>query len=335
MTTLLDPVQQASWEVLGDYRGAVITMNPETGEILSCVSKPDFDPNEMERNYEALAASGDGVLLNRASQGRYAPGSTFKILTTLEFLREHPAKAKKYTFDCDGSFTSDGKEIHCFHNTAHGEEDLASSFANSCNASYASLGLTLKPGEFRKTAQTMFFDKPIICSLPTELPRFLLEEGASDAEKMETAIGQGKTYMTPLQLLLIVSAIENKGMAKKPVLCREIINNEGRTVERFPLGDERRLMTEEEAAVLESFLRGVVEEGTGRGLMNDAYEAYGKTGTAEINSAGDCHAWFTGYAKAEGKDPIAITVIMEGAGAGSSYAVPAAKKVLDTYFSYE
>lgn len=332
VTTLSDEVQAAAYEALGSYRGAIIAMNPETGEVLCCVSKPDFDPNEVEWTYETLASSDNGVLLDRASQGRYPPGSTFKIVTTLEYLREHPEDAENFHFTCDGIFTSDGKDIHCYHNTAHGEEDLVSAFADSCNGAYAKIGLALDPESFQKTADRMFFDKAIVCDLPTEKPKFELTKDASEAARMETAIGQGKTYVTPLQMLLIVSAVENGGAARKPFLLKEIRNTDGKRVETFYGKKLRRLMSEEEAKELEGYMRRVVTEGTAKALQSDRFTAYGKTGTAEYDDEGNSHAWFVGYARAEDIDPIALAVILEGAGSGSAVAVPAARNVLESYF---
>ena len=333
ITTLSDPLQHAAYEALGSFRGAVIAMDPETGEVLCCVSKPDFDPNRIVSDYEALSGeNGSGVLLNRASQGRYAPGSVFKILTTLEFLREHKEEAENYTFDCEGSFVSDGKEIRCYHDKAHGTEDLAMSFANSCNASYAGISLTLDPKSMKKTADVMLFDQPVSCQLPTEKPSFSLDAGATDAERMETGIGQGKTLVTPLQMLMWVSAVENQGTAQTPYLLKKVVNAEGQTIRSFGSKKYRTLMTKQEAEKLQELMRLVVTDGTGRACLSDSYEAYGKTGTAEYDSEGNAHSWFAGYAVKDGHEPIAVAVICEGAGAGSSYAAPVAAKLFQVYF---
>lgn len=335
VTTLNPALQDAAYRALSDYKGAVIAMESETGKVLAVVSKPDFDPNTIAETYEALSQDNESAsLLNRATQGRYAPGSTFKILTTLAYMHEHPTDYPAYTFDCTGSFLSDGKEIHCYHDKAHGEEDLLASFTNSCNSSYASLSLSLDADRFTKLCNQALFNQRIAFDLPTEASRFALEEDASDAVRMETAIGQGKTLATPLQMALLVSAIDNGGKVPKPYLMKETVSADGKTVESFVPKDSRgyTLMSEEDALVMQGYLRSVITDGTGSGLLTDRYEAYGKTGTAEYNSAGDSHSWFVGYARQEGKPDLVVAVILEGAGAGSSYAVPAAKMVFDTYF---
>ena len=107
VTTLDTSLQQASYNALGDNKGAVVILEPTTGKILTMLSKPDFDPNTVEQNWDALNSDPDSSLLNRAIQGQYAPGSTFKIVTTLEYIREH-ADYDSYVYTCNGSITSDG-----------------------------------------------------------------------------------------------------------------------------------------------------------------------------------------------------------------------------------
>lgn len=333
IVTTLDPVLQGTaFDALGSYSGAVIVMEPESGRVLAMVSKPDFDPNAIDEIYATLAADNEAAtLVNRTTQGRYAPGSTFKILTTLEFMREYPSSYQNYRFDCTGSFLSDGKEIHCYHNNAHGEEDLMTSFAKSCNSSYASLSLDLTTSKLQTLANSLLFNQKIDFDLPTEASRFTLSQDASDAELMETAIGQGKTLATPLQMLLLVSAIDGGGTVHQPYLIEKAVSDTGRLVEDFTPSHELSLFDKSDAEILENYLRAVVTDGTGRGLESDRYTSYGKTGTAEYNAAGDSHAWFVGFAKFPEKPDIAIAVILEGAGAGSTYAVPAARAVFEAY----
>ena len=106
VTTLDSRLQQAAWDLLGDRRGAVAVMEPDTGKILAMVSKPDYDPNTIGEDWDRLTADegGEARLLNRATQGLYAPGSTFKILTLMEYLREHPDDWQDFRFDCDGTY---------------------------------------------------------------------------------------------------------------------------------------------------------------------------------------------------------------------------------------
>lgn len=334
VTTLQPRLQEAAYQALGNYRGAIVVVEVSTGKVLAMVSKPDFDPNVIGETFSFLAEDNESAtLLNRATQGRYAPGSTFKLLTTLEYVHENPGTYTDYEYDCSGTFRSDGKEIHCFHHTAHGREDLVDSFVNSCNTSFASLGLTLQEKGLTELCNRALFNRKVPFDLPTERSYFTLSQGASDAEVMETVIGQGKTLATPLQMALIAASVDHGGKAMRPYVLDRVVNDEGRFVKSLATEGTISIMSADDAALLKSYMRDVVTDGTGRALQTDAYTAYGKTGTAEYNAAGDSHAWFIGFAHQEPKEDIAIAVIMEGAGSGSSFAAPAAKQVLDTYFA--
>ena len=173
--TTLDPeLQQAAWAALGDRRGAVIAMEPDTGKILAMVSKPGYDPNTLAQDWEVLNADGGGQspLLNRAAQGLYPPGSTFKIVTALEYMREHPQDYKDYRFDCSGTYVNGDYTIRCYHGESHGSQDFVQAFANSCNGAFASLGLELDLASLRGTAEELLFNRelpPYRISLQGEL----------------------------------------------------------------------------------------------------------------------------------------------------------------------
>ena len=120
VTTLDVSLQEAAYDALGSSKGAVVVLEPDTGKILAMVSKPDFDPGSVAENWESLNADENAVLLNRATQGRYAPGSTFKVVTALEFLRES-ASVPSYTYQCTGEIEAGSSKIHCFGGKVHGE----------------------------------------------------------------------------------------------------------------------------------------------------------------------------------------------------------------------
>lgn len=122
VTTLNVNLQQIASDALGKNRGAVIAIEPDTGKILCMVSKPSFDPNTVAANWNDLV-NGDSTearLLNRATQGLYPPGSTFKIVTALEYMREHPGAYNDYHYDCSGIFSFENNKIQCYHKKAHG-----------------------------------------------------------------------------------------------------------------------------------------------------------------------------------------------------------------------
>ena len=159
VTTLNYDLQDTAYEALGKYDGAIAVMEPSTGKILAMVSKPDYDPNNIAEDWDELTAedSESSVLLDRATQGLYPPGSVFKIFTTLEYVHEN-SDYEDYSFDCNGKFTEGDSVIHCYKNKRHGQEDLIGSFADSCNSSFASLGLTLDPDSFTELCDSMLFN---------------------------------------------------------------------------------------------------------------------------------------------------------------------------------
>ncbi len=335
VTTLDQGLQEAAYQALGDRRGAIVALEPSTGKILTMVSKPDFDPNTIASEWDGIIADTDGdnsVLVNRATQGLYPPGSTFKILTTLEYLRENP-DYQNYTHECTGSITVGSTEIHCYENSVHGTEGLEESFAKSCNTSYANIGLGLDRAAFAKFCKSLLFEEDLPIAYPYKSSRFELDAGSTDEEVAQTAIGQGKTLVTPMHMAMVTAAIANQGVLMKPYVIDHTENYKGVTVKEYAPSQYRTLLGPEEAAKMQEFLSLVVSEGTGSALSGQIYQAAGKTGSAEFsNNKGESHAWFTGYASTAEKGTIAVTVIVENGGSGSSVAVPAAKQVFDRYF---
>lgn len=334
ITTLNYPMQALAHEALGYYKGAVVVLEPATGKILAMVSKPDFDPNTIAREWEELTAEDntDAALLNRATHGLYPPGSTFKIFTTLEYIRENP-DYKDYRYTCNGSYTVGDHTIHCYGNKAHGTQDFKQAFANSCNAFYASLGLEVDKTKFRGLCDDMLFNTPLPTEIPASKSSFVLSETDGSSISMATAIGQGKTLVTPLHMAMTAGAIANNGVLMKPYVIERSEDADGNVVEQYKPEKYGRLMTEEEAAVMQEYMAHVVEAGTGRKLSGQSYQAAGKTGSAEYSTGADSsHSWFVGYAHQDMKEDIAIAVIVERAGVGSEYAVPIAKEIFDAYY---
>lgn len=237
VTTLNYNLQQTAYQALGNYDGAVVVLEASTGKVLAMVSKPDYDPNKIAENWEKLTAedSDSTVLLNRATQGLYPPGSVFKIFTTLEYVHENP-DYEAYSFDCNGSFTSGGSVIHCYNNKRHGTESLSDSFANSCNSSYASIGLSLDANQFETLCEGLLFNKDLPVKFESSKSSFALSGDAGDSIRMETAIGQGKTLVTPMHMAMIASAIANDGVLMNPYVVDHTENYEGIEVDRNGAG---------------------------------------------------------------------------------------------------
>lgn len=331
-TTLDVKLQQAAYDALGNYDGAVVIMEPSTGRILSMVSKPDFNPNSVVEDWEEINAEGSSVLYNRATQGKYTPGSVFKIVTALEYYRENPDCYEEFSFDCKSSYTADGRTIHCASRKSHGQENLIEAFGNSCNAAFASMSLELDKEKWNETGNSLLFGQELPIDFPYSISSFAISEEASDSFTMEVGIGQGTTTVSPLHMLLISSAVCNKGVLMEPYLVDYSKSADGDIIEKHEETEYGSLMTEKEAEVLESFMRQTILDGTATRLNSSKYEAYGKTGTAQVSDTEDTtNSWFTGYIKVDGKPDLAIAVVVEDSNSGSKYAVPVAQKIFESY----
>lgn len=332
-TTLDTALQQAAFDALGAYRGAIVATEIKTGRILAMVSKPDFDPGRIADIWEKVNADTENaVLLNRATQGLYPPGSTFKIVTALAYLRQFPGKWEDYVYQCGGAYVNGENRISCYHGTVHGKVDFMTSFAKSCNSSFANIGMQLDREKFGDTINSLLFNQELPIPLAYKQTDVALHADSSDEDVIQTSIGQGKTQITPMQLNMITAAIANSGSLMQPYLIDKVQSADRKILEQGAPKVYRQLMTSGEASVLTQLMEDVVKEGTGKKLNSRPYTTAGKTGSAEFNTRKeDSHAWFTGFAPVE--DPeIAVTVIVESIGSGGDYAVPLARRVFDAWF---
>ena len=332
-TTLDVQIQQVADDQLAIYKGAIVVTEVSTGRILAMVSHPNFDPNRIQEIWDSLLEDEDSsVLFNRATQGLYPPGSTFKVITALEYMRQNPDTYDGYSFNCPGYFEADGRRISCFHGMSHGRVDFEQSLAQSCNSSFANIGLELDREAFAETLDALLFNQPLPITLSHSESRILVSDELSGSEMMQTAFGQGKTQITPLHLNMITGAIANDGVMMKPYVIDHVENDGGRVIKSFRPDSCGRLIGEEEAAVLRQMMISVVETGTAQKLSGLEYTAAGKTGSAEYNDVKeDNHAWFTGFAPAENPE-VCVTIIVESCGDGGDYAVPIARRLFDAYF---
>ena len=332
VTTLHTQMQEIAYEALGDRKGAVVAMEPGTGKILAMVSKPAFDPNRIDEQWEEFI-NGDqteALLLNRATQGLYPPGSTFKIITALQYMREHPGAYNEYRFGCDGIYEFQNFTIQCYHKTAHGEEDFEMAFANSCNGAFSSLGQEMDLTSLKNLSEQLLFNREQPLSIPYSMSTYVMEDGAKDWEIAQTVIGQGNTLMTPMHNLMLTSAIANGGMLMQPYLIERVENVNGELVKQFMPAQYGELMVANEAKGLQMLLEKVVTDGTGSALRTEEYTVAGKTGSAEFEKGKETHAWFVGYAPAE-SPRIAVCVIVEEGGSGGKTAAPIARQMFDAY----
>lgn len=333
VTTLDVGLQKIAYSALGAYSGAIIITNPQTGEILAMVSKPDYDPNEIDLIWNDLLNDEEStILLNRATQGLYPPGSTFKIVTLLEYIRENPDTYNNYRYNCSGLLNLKEGSIVCYNHHSHGSVSLKSSFAKSCNSSFGNIGLLINKDKYNDTLNDLLFNSELDLPMEYNESKAMVDDSFDDITMVRTAFGQGDTIITPMHLNMITQAVANNGILMKPYVVSKVVNSNFNTVEEYASKEYKRLMSAEESSIIKEMMRAVVTEGTARKLKSDNYVACGKTGSAEYSDyTNRTHSWFTGFAPMDNPE-ICVTIILENAGSGNTYAVPMAKRIFDDYF---
>ncbi len=330
VTTLDEGLQEFCYEQLDGKKGSIIVSDAKTGEILSMVSYDNFSPRTYTEDFERLSSDEENTpLLNRATQGLYPPASTFKILSALDII-ENIDDYEDYIFRCTGSYTINGETISCNNGEVHGEVDLGSAFAESCNSYFASLIESMGVKELDEIADRMLFNKKIKFDLPVSRSVYTLNEDSGTAEVLQSAIGQGNTLITPLHLNMIGQAVANDGVMKNPYMVSEVIDKNGKSVKKFKDKDLATVMTAEEAYVIQHLMEEVVVEGTAKTAQPYNTTLAGKTGTAEVDGE-ISHGLFVGYAPID-EPEIVITVVLEHSG-GSGATLPIVKNIVEYYFN--
>ena len=333
-TTLHADLQQYISDLFGETMGACIALNPQTGEIYADVSKPDFDPNTIVENWETISKDDErSPLLNRSTQGKYTPGSTFKMFTLLEFIRENP-NYRDFTYQCEGKIVGENFVISCVDGDVHGTENLRSAFAWSCNCAFAKIALDLDRQKFRADNEKLLFNSPINIDIAYNEAVYKVDEKTSDFMVMQTGFGQGETSTNPLHLALVMSGFANEGVLMKPHFGDKIVSESGRVVKNIKDEKYMTLCSKEEAAVMNEYLRAVVTDGTANNLNWSNYTAYGKTGTAETLSNKNENydrSWFVGYAELNG-EKLVICVIVDNMDEAPMPAVEYAGYIFNYYF---
>lgn len=337
-TTVSYKLQRAAYENFSGYDGAIIAIEPSTGKVLCMVSRPDFNMNSIQDVWGSITDDAtNSTLLNRAVAGLYPPGSTFKLVTELAYMRQHSDFAD-YKYNCTGSVELNERMLHCVGGTVHGPVDFVTSLAYSCNCSLANMGLNMNVDKYRKTAEDLYFNKNIPTSISgVKKSSFALSKSDDEMMVGSTAMGQGETLVTPLHMCFITAAICNEGLAMEPYYIDKILAPDGYVTKQYNPKKAGQLMTKAEAAELKKNMRAMIETNSGSALNVPEYMAYGKTGTAEISSepGAAAHSWFVCFAEGHDGRQIAVACIMEKAGSGYSHALPLCKQVIDAYFNVE
>lgn len=305
--------------------GAVVIMNYRTGDLYAMVSKPDFDPNTIEEAKEGQDAS---PLINRATQGLYPPGSTFKIITLAAALDSLP-DVRSRTFFCSGKLEVKHSVVTEAGNNVHGNMTLQEAFAKSCNVTFAQLTRELgydhmsrETGKFGLGDNFLFRDLVVYNS---EYPT----DNRSDDDLAWSGLGQGRVLVTPLHMAMIAAAVANDGVMMEPRLLMRVTGPQGQRRLLTGAKEYRTALTPENASAIRADMIATVASGTGGGARISGYTVAGKTGSAEAvnDKTIQPHAWFVGFID-DPKHPLAIAVLVERSGSGGQVAAPLAKKFL-------
>ena len=324
----IDPaIQAAAAKALGARKGAVIALDPRTGEVLAMVSVPTYDPGGLAANGEALLKDPDSPLLNRATQGLYPPGSTFKTVTASAALTSGVLTPETIV-TCPGEIVIDGFPIQCT-NTAQGvgTYPFKNAFAFSVNAIFAQLGVQLGWARLSDMAKKFGFESSLPFTLDTA--KSSLTRPGTERTKVllaSTAFGQGELLATPLQMAAITATIANEGVFMRPHLGLATVagNHRSRSLEG-PSGTV--VLNPDVAKTMRELMTAVIDNNQASGVAIPGVRVAGKTGTAETAVPGVSHAWFIGFAPAA-NPVIAVAVIVEGGGRGGEVAAPIAGAVM-------
>jgi peptidoglycan glycosyltransferase len=316
-------LQKQAARLLGDRKGAAVVLNPSTGEILALVSSPSFDPGAVDTLWPQLNNSPDSPLLNRALQGLYPPGSTFKTVTGAAVLVNNKDYFHHRYF-CPGYININGRRLNCIR--VHGRVDFSEAMAFSCNVYFVQAALELGPQLFFRTAQNFGLNENLPFELPFSKSNFPTVAQLSPNAVAESAIGQGKVLVTPLQMALITASLANNGVMMRPFLVKEICNPDGKVLFTGVPAPLFTSVNRETAGLIKSAMFGVVDFGTGRVSAIRGVEVAGKTGSAQ-NPHGSAHAWFIGFAPVA-QPRVAVVVVIENGGAGGTVAAPLARDLM-------
>lgn len=332
-TTLDYNIQKKAYELLGDNRGAVVALNPKTGEILAMVSKPSFDPNNLEENWKAINENKDRPLLNRATSGLYPPGSTFKAITAVSAL-ENVKNVMNRRMNDTGILAFNSKEsLKNFNGEALGDIGFKEAFVHSSNVFFGQLGIDIGNPKLKETAEKFYFNKNIPADgVVIENSKFPALKSYEVGNLAQSAIGQATVLATPMDMALVASTIANDGVMMKPCIVKEVLSSKGEVLNTIKAESIQEVTSKENAKIIKDFMRGVVEQGTGGAASVDDIKVCGKTGTADHKEEGSGalpHSWFIGFAPYENPQ-IALAVIVEDGGQGGVAAANIASGVIRT-----
>ncbi|NCN04135.1 MAG: penicillin-binding protein 2 [Spirochaetales bacterium] len=346
--TLDRKIQQLSIDALGGRIGTALVLNPRTGEILSLVSNPGYDPNSFygqngSQNFTRIQQATDSPFINRNIQSAAPPASTFKILMSI-IAMEEKAIDPLHTVRCTGSIAIGDRIFRCNVPTGHGDVNLYQALAQSCNVYFYSLAYDrLRPEDIFNYAQRLGFGNLTGIDLPGEVRGLVPSREWKErtfntpwvgGDTVNLSIGQGFMTVTPLQLSNLTASIANGGPVYTPHIVKEI---------RDPITLELKEQVEptilfdsdlnrETIEIVREAMRKVITEGTANVVITTpSVTVAGKTGTAQTGDAEKKHSWFTAYAPYDTndpRDPVVVTVWVDAANDWDWWAPKAANFIL-------
>ena len=340
-------VQDAARRALGAQTGAVAALNPKTGAVYALWSNPSYDPNPIaSHNFDAARAAvkalDDGARpgVARAFQDTYPPGSTFKVVTAAAALQNGITPEATYDNPPVLELPDSNVGLRNFGGgtcraDAGGRVSFRGGFVQSCNTTFAQIGLQLGPDKMFQQAQAFGLNVPPPLEVSTAASVFPAPPGFEGARSSlaQAAIGQFDVRVTPLQMAMVAGAVANNGTLVRPYLVAEVFDGKGRQVSVTHPRPLAQALSPDNAKTLKDFMVAVVAGGTGTAGQIPNVTVGGKTGTAQHAEGQPPHAWFIAFAPAE--DPVvAVAVVVENGGSlgsdatGGQVAAPVAREVM-------
>ncbi|MGO1979077.1 peptidoglycan D,D-transpeptidase FtsI family protein, partial [Brachybacterium tyrofermentans] len=340
--TLDAKAQEAAWDALDGRRGSVVALDPETGAVLAMVSAPSYDPNQLashdtaavQEAWSQLNDDPDRPMTNRAIGGDlYPPGSAFKLVVASAAL-----ESGDYTADSvipgPGTYTLPNSSS-VMNNFSAGRTDpcgpddestLAEALRQSCNTSFAQLGVAVGEDQLATTAEEFGFGQRL--EIPLSVTPSSIGTDLDDAQLATTSIGQYEDRVTPLQMAMVAGTFANDGVVMEPQLVQAVRTSDLSTVAELSPKELGQPLSASNASQMRQMMVGVVEDGTGTAAAIDGVEVGGKTGTAEWGEDRAAHSWYVGYGQVDDQK-IAVAVVVEEGGYGSRTAAPIARDVME------
>ena len=349
-------IQRIAHEAMEAHpKGSVIVMKAASGEVLSLLSKPDYDPNliiskDNVTTIKDLMEDKERPFLNRAIMSKYPPASTFKLMTAIAALESERWDPATQLY-CPGKYTLKGyvdKDFFCYD--VHGTNNMEWAICKSCSVYFYQVGLRTTPTRILEYAGYFGLGEKTGINLPGEIPGFIpsgkwkqktFGQTWYDGDTVNLSIGQGFISATPIGMAAFVSGIVNNGIIFKPNLVREVRSQDNRrVVQTFrPVKMREIPLSQRTLAVVKNGMRMVVASGTASRLSGLKVPVAGKTGTAQTRSKRmedtSQHAWFVGYAPfdAPPEQAIVVVVMVEYGVAGAATAVPVAERIFGKLLS--